>query len=46
MPWLVGFISTHSSSLRAGLLAPLAACFVMLGLQFLLRKPGSAAVSE
>jgi len=45
MPWLVGFISTHSASLRAGLLAPLAACFLMLGLQFLLRKPGSASLS-
>jgi len=45
MPWLVGFISTHTASLRAGLLAPLAACLIMLGLQFLLRKPGGDSVS-
>jgi fucose permease len=46
MPWLVGFISTHTASLRAGLLAPLAACLAMLGLQFLLRKPVSASVPD
>lgn len=46
MPWLVGFISTHAGSLRAGLLAPLAACVVMLGLQFLLRTPGSSSISR
>jgi fucose permease len=39
MPWLVGFISTHAASLRAGLLAPLAGCLVMLGLQFVLPEP-------
>jgi MFS transporter, FHS family, glucose/mannose:H+ symporter len=46
MPWLVGFISTRSASLRAGLLVPLAACIVMLGLQFLLRTPGSSSISR
>ncbi|MGB6544434.1 MAG: MFS transporter [Candidatus Acidiferrales bacterium] len=39
MPWAVGFISTHAASLRAGLLAPLAGCVVMLGLQLALPKP-------
>ena len=39
MPWLVGFISTHAAGLRAGLLAPLAGCVVMLALQFVLPKP-------
>jgi len=39
MPWLVGFISTHATSLRAGLLAPLIGCLVMLGLQLVLREP-------
>jgi fucose permease len=39
MPWLVGFISTHAAGLRAGLLAPLAGCVVMLALQFVLPRP-------
>jgi fucose permease len=39
MPWLVGFVSTHDASLRAGLLAPLIGCLAMLGLQFVLSKP-------
>jgi fucose permease len=39
MPWLVGFVSTHDASLRAGLLAPLVGCLAMLGLQFVLSKP-------
>lgn len=32
MPWLVGVISTQSGSLRAGLVAPLLAAVVLLGL--------------
>ena len=39
MPWLVGFVSTHAASLRAGLLAPMVGCLAMLGLQFILPKP-------
>jgi fucose permease len=40
LPWLVGFISTHTESLRVGLLVPLAGCFVMLGLLAFLRRRG------
>jgi fucose permease len=32
IPWLVGFISTRFGSLRVGLLVPLIACMIMLGL--------------
>jgi FHS family glucose/mannose:H+ symporter-like MFS transporter len=32
MPWLVGFVSTQTRSLRVGLLVPLVECIVMLGL--------------
>jgi MFS transporter, FHS family, glucose/mannose:H+ symporter len=32
MPWLVGVISTRAGGLRAGLVAPLAGCIIMLGL--------------
>jgi FHS family glucose/mannose:H+ symporter-like MFS transporter len=42
MPWVVGFISTHAASLRAGLLAPLVGCVVMLALQLAL--PATAAI--
>ena len=34
MPWLVGFFSTRESSLRAGLLVPVAACVMMLAFLF------------
>jgi fucose permease len=40
LPWLVGFISTRTGSLRIGLLAPLAGCFVMLGLLAVLQRRG------
>jgi fucose permease len=40
LPWLVGFISTRTGSLRMGLLAPLVGCFVMLGLLALLQRRG------
>jgi fucose permease len=30
LPWLVGLVSSHSGSLRVGLLVPLAGCVVML----------------
>jgi fucose permease len=40
LPWLVGFISTHTASLQIGLLVPLAGCFVMLGLLAFLRRRG------
>jgi MFS transporter, FHS family, glucose/mannose:H+ symporter len=36
VPWLVGFLSTHFGSLRAGLLAPVASCVMMLGLLVLI----------
>jgi FHS family glucose/mannose:H+ symporter-like MFS transporter len=39
MPALVGFTSTHTGSLRAGLLVPFIACVVMLGLSTLTREP-------
>jgi MFS transporter, FHS family, glucose/mannose:H+ symporter len=38
MPWLVGEISTHSGGLRAGLLAPVSSCAIMLGLMPLLHR--------
>jgi len=37
MPWIVGVISRLGSSLRVGLLVPLAGCFVMLAVIALLR---------
>ncbi len=42
MPWLVGFVSTHAGSLRAGIAVPAAGCLVMVGLQALLRPPAIA----
>lgn len=39
LPALVGYTSTHSGSLRAGLLVPFFACIVMLMLSSLIRKP-------
>ncbi len=38
MPWLVGVISTREGGLRAGLLAPLGSCVVMIALMPLLRR--------
>jgi MFS transporter, FHS family, glucose/mannose:H+ symporter len=38
MPWLVGFVSTRTGSLRIGLLVPLVGCFFMLGLLAVLRR--------
>jgi fucose permease len=38
LPALVGFTSTHTGSLRAGLLVPFGACVVMLGLLVMLRE--------
>jgi FHS family glucose/mannose:H+ symporter-like MFS transporter len=32
LPWLVGVVSSHSGSLRVGLLVPLAGCAIMLGI--------------
>jgi MFS transporter, FHS family, glucose/mannose:H+ symporter len=40
LPWLVGFISTRTGSLRIGLLVPLGGCFVMLGLLAVLQRRG------
>jgi FHS family glucose/mannose:H+ symporter-like MFS transporter len=37
LPALVGFTSTQTGSLRAGLLVPFAACVLMLGLSMMLR---------
>ena len=39
LPAIVGFTSTHTGSLRAGLLVPFFACLVMLSLSALLREP-------
>jgi fucose permease len=38
VPPLIGFISTRGGGLRAGLLVPLAGCFVMLGVLALLHR--------
>ena len=38
LPALVGFTSTQTRSLRAGLLVPFAACVLMLGLSIMLRE--------
>jgi FHS family glucose/mannose:H+ symporter-like MFS transporter len=38
VPWVVGFVSTRAGSLQAGLLVPVAACFVMLGLLLLIPR--------
>jgi FHS family glucose/mannose:H+ symporter-like MFS transporter len=38
LPWLVGFVSMRASSLRVGLLVPLAGCFVMAGILALLHR--------
>jgi FHS family glucose/mannose:H+ symporter-like MFS transporter len=40
LPALVGFTSTHTGSLRAGLLVPFGACVVMLGLSMMVRERG------
>jgi MFS transporter, FHS family, glucose/mannose:H+ symporter len=41
LPWLVGYVSTQSSSLRAGLLVPLGGCLAMLACNLVLsRTPG------
>jgi fucose permease len=32
MPWAVGFVSTQTGNLRAGLVLPLISCVVMIGL--------------
>jgi FHS family glucose/mannose:H+ symporter-like MFS transporter len=42
LPWLVGFASTRTGSLRAGLLVPLAGCMVMLSLLGLLQRKTAA----
>jgi FHS family glucose/mannose:H+ symporter-like MFS transporter len=38
MPWIVGLLSTHFASLRAGLIVPLASGLAMICLQALLKK--------
>ena len=43
VPWTVGFVSQHSHSLRAGLLVPLAGCFIMMLIVSSLRRRISAA---
>lgn len=37
LPWLVGFVSKHTGSLRLGLLVPVAGCVAMLAATVLLR---------
>ena len=39
LPWLVGFVSTKTASLRAAMAVPAAGCLVMIGLLSLLRSP-------
>ena len=46
MPWLVGFVSTRRGTLRAGLLVPLAACLIMIGLWTTLPAPSLQSESE
>src|SRR6266446_2390163 len=41
-PWLVGFVSKHSGSLRVGLLVPLICALIMIGLVLLLRRRAAA----
>jgi|CZKC01.1.fsa_nt_gi fucose permease len=41
LPALVGFTSTHTGSLRAGLLVPFVACVAMLSLSTQLREPAA-----
>jgi MFS transporter, FHS family, glucose/mannose:H+ symporter len=41
-PWFVGFVSAHASSLRVGLLVPLASAVAMMFLLLLLRRQASA----
>jgi MFS transporter, FHS family, glucose/mannose:H+ symporter len=41
-PWLVGFVSKHSGSLRAGLLVPLVSAITMICLVLLLRRQTTA----
>jgi fucose permease len=40
LPALVGYTSTHTGSLRAGLLVPFGACVAMLGLLVMMRERG------
>jgi fucose permease len=41
-PWLVGFVSKHSESLRVGLLVPLAGAIILIGLVLVLRRQTTA----
>src|SRR6267142_257662 len=41
-PWLVGFVSKHSGSLRVGLLVPLAGAIILIGLVLVLRRQTTA----
>ncbi len=41
-PWLVGFVSAHAGSLRAGLLVPLASAVAMMFLLLLVRRQAAA----
>jgi fucose permease len=45
LPWLVGLTSTRTSSLRAGLLIPLAGCIAMFGLAAMMIEPAFQMVS-
>jgi fucose permease len=38
LPWLVGFVSKHSGSLRIGLLIPFFCPLLMIGILLLLRR--------
>jgi MFS transporter, FHS family, glucose/mannose:H+ symporter len=41
-PWLIGFVSKHSGSLRVGLVVPLVGAITMIGLVLLLRRQTAA----
>jgi fucose permease len=41
-PWLIGFVSQLSGSLRIGLLVPLLSALIMIGLVLLLRRQTAA----
>jgi FHS family glucose/mannose:H+ symporter-like MFS transporter len=45
MPWLVGFASTESHSLKLGLTVPLVGCILMLGLYFRDWSPDTPGLS-
>ena len=41
-PWLIGFVSKHSGSLRVGLVVPLVGAITLIGLVWMLRRRAAA----